>query len=144
MSSYLGPQTPPVLSYHGQCGPLPLLSLILSCLCVLGTNCLYSWCDRGFAGKTQLRRHHNNSRDSSYAVKKVNNFPVPSRNVTNQTLNSPWPGIMYLFPARESLLVTFQLETWKSPTFFTVYHCIYTLPDVYSNYIESNEMKLYL
>jgi hypothetical protein len=30
MSSYLGPQTPPVLSYQGHCGPLPLLSLILS------------------------------------------------------------------------------------------------------------------
>ncbi len=32
--------------------------------------------------------------------KKVNDFPVPSRDVTNQTL----PGIIILFPARESLV----------------------------------------
>jgi hypothetical protein len=38
--------------------------------------------------------------------KKVSHFPVHSRDVTYQTLpgNSPWPGIIKLFPARESLV----------------------------------------
>jgi hypothetical protein len=36
-----------------------------------------------------------------YTVKKVSDFPFPSRDVTNQ---SPWPGIIKLLPARESLV----------------------------------------
>jgi hypothetical protein len=41
--------------------------------------------------------------DGAVAVKKVNDFPVPSRDVTNLT-NSLWPGIIKLFPARENLV----------------------------------------
>jgi hypothetical protein len=37
-----------------------------------------------------------------HCKKKVSGFPVPSRDVTNQT---PWPGIIYLFHARESLVI---------------------------------------
>jgi hypothetical protein len=37
-----------------------------------------------------------------YTVKKGYPFPIPSRDVTNP--NSPWPGIIKLFPARESLV----------------------------------------
>jgi hypothetical protein len=36
--------------------------------------------------------------------KKVTDFPVPSRDVTSQP-NSPWPGIIQLFPAREILVI---------------------------------------
>ncbi len=36
-----------------------------------------------------------------HCKKKVSDFPVPSREVTNQT--PPWRGIIYLFPAGESL-----------------------------------------
>ncbi len=40
--------TPPPLSYHGQCGLLALLSLTLSVLCVAGWACLCpSWRVRG-------------------------------------------------------------------------------------------------
>jgi hypothetical protein len=39
-----------------------------------------------------------------YTVKKVTDFPFPSRNVTYQP-NSPWPGIIQIFPARESLVI---------------------------------------
>jgi hypothetical protein len=43
-----------------------------------------------------------------YTVKKANDFPVPSRDVTNQTLSncSPRPGRVWfkLFLARESLV----------------------------------------
>ncbi len=51
-----------------------------------------------------------------YTVKKVNGFPVPSRDVTNQTLsgreylNYSWPGRVWL--------VTSQLGTRKWLTFF--------------------------
>jgi hypothetical protein len=38
---------------------------------------------------------------SDYTVKKVNDFPVPSRDVTDQTL--PAAGIIKLFPSRERL-----------------------------------------
>jgi hypothetical protein len=34
--------------------------------------------------------------------------------------NSPWPGIIKLFPAREVWLVTSRLGTGKTITFFTV------------------------
>jgi len=34
--------------------------------------------------------------------KKVRDFPVPGRDVTNQTF--PWPGIFQLFPTKESLV----------------------------------------
>jgi hypothetical protein len=37
----------------------------------------------------------------SLHCKKVSDFSVHSRDVTNQT---PWPGIIKLFPARESLV----------------------------------------
>jgi hypothetical protein len=40
-----------------------------------------------------------------YTVKKVNDFPVPGRDVTNQTLSGRESfGIIKLFPARESLI----------------------------------------
>ncbi len=38
-----------------------------------------------------------------YTVKKVSDFPVPSRDVTNQTLPGR-PGKIVLYPARESLV----------------------------------------
>ncbi len=47
--------------------------------------------------------------------KKVGNFPLPSRDVTN----SPWPGIIYLFPARGSLEIAnlfLQCTQHSSPT----------------------------
>ncbi len=34
-----------------------------------------------------------------YTVKKISDFPVPSWDVT-----TPWPGIIELFPARDSLV----------------------------------------
>ncbi len=36
-----------------------------------------------------------------HTVKKVTDFPLPRRNVTEQTL---WPGIIKFFPARECLV----------------------------------------
>jgi hypothetical protein len=47
-----------------------------------------------------------------YIVKNFNRFPVPSRDVTNQTI---------LFPHRESWLATSWLGTGRLLTFFTVY-----------------------
>jgi hypothetical protein len=37
----------------------------------------------------------------------------------------PWPGIVKLFPARESLVSDFPARTGKSLTFFTVQHVQY-------------------
>ncbi len=51
----------------------------------------------------------------SDTVKKVSNFPVPSRDVINQTLPSG-EYFNYSRPGR----VTSRLETGKSLTFFTV------------------------
>jgi hypothetical protein len=42
----------------------------------------------------------------TYTVKKVNDFPLPRREITDQTL--PWPGIIKFFPARESLVSDIQ------------------------------------
>jgi hypothetical protein len=50
-------------------------------------------------------------------LKKVSDFPVPSRDVTNQT----WPGIIKLFLPGTVWFVTFRPETGKLVTFFTVY-----------------------
>jgi hypothetical protein len=58
----------------------------------------------------------------SYAVKKLNDFPVPSRDVTNQTLpcrekfNYSRPGRVWL--------VTSRLGTGKSFTFFYIVHFV--------------------
>jgi hypothetical protein len=52
-----------------------------------------------------------------HTVKKVMDFPVPSRKVTNQT---PWPGIIKLFPSRESVVSDFPAGDEKIYNFFTV------------------------
>jgi hypothetical protein len=49
--------------------------------------------------------------------KKVSNFPVPRRDVTHQ---SPWPGIIKLFPARVSLVSDIPAGTGKWLTFFFI------------------------
>jgi hypothetical protein len=51
-----------------------------------------------------------------YTVKKVTDFPVPSRDVTNQTLSGR-EKLKYFRPVRV-WLVTSRLGTGKSPTFF--------------------------
>jgi hypothetical protein len=51
--------------------------------------------------------------------KKVSDFPVPSRDVTNQTL--PERELLNYSPPGRVWLVTFRLGTRKSLTFFTVY-----------------------
>ncbi len=55
-----------------------------------------------------------------YTVKKVRGFPVPSRDVTYQTL--PWPGKIKLFPAMESMVGDIPAGDWENrEPFFTVY-----------------------
>ncbi len=51
-----------------------------------------------------------------YIVKKVTNFPLSAG---MSLTNSPWPGIIQIFPALESL--TSRLGRGTSLTFFTVY-----------------------
>jgi hypothetical protein len=41
--------------------------------------------------------------ESSYTVKKVNDFPVPSLDACHSS-NPPWAGIIKFFPSRESLV----------------------------------------
>ncbi len=55
-----------------------------------------------------------------YTVKKVTDFPVLSRDVTNQT-NSPWPKMIKLFPDRESLDSDILAEDGEIATLF--YQC---------------------
>jgi hypothetical protein len=54
-----------------------------------------------------------------YTVKKVGRFPVPRRDVNKP--NSPWPGIMKIFPSIESLVSDIPAGKGKRQTFFTVY-----------------------
>jgi hypothetical protein len=58
-----------------------------------------------------------------YTVKKVTDFPVLSRDVTNQT-NSPWPGMIKLFPEREVWIVTSRLRTGKIANVFLTVYCV--------------------
>jgi hypothetical protein len=48
--------------------------------------------------------------------KKGYRFPVPSRDVTNLIL--PWPGMIKLFPARESLVGDITTEEGKNDNLF--------------------------
>jgi hypothetical protein len=60
-----------------------------------------------------------------HTVKKVSDFSLPLQEC--HLSNSPRPGIIKLFPARESLVrVTSRLGTGKSLTFFTV-HLLFKL-----------------
>jgi hypothetical protein len=49
--------------------------------------------------------------------KKVRGFPVPSRDVTGHC-HSPWPGIMKLFTARESLVSDIPAVDGKTANLF--------------------------
>ncbi len=59
------------------------------------------------------------SYDGPYTVKKVSGFPVPSAG--RHSPNSPWPGKIKLFPARESLVSDIPPGDGKTQTFFL--HC---------------------
>jgi hypothetical protein len=54
-----------------------------------------------------------------YTVKKVCDFPVPSQAGCHKP-NSPWPGIIKLFPARESLVSDNPAGDGKIANLFTV------------------------
>jgi hypothetical protein len=75
------------------------LSLIRKILDSPGTA-VYGTCTK-FTMVTMVRRPHPESR---MHWKKGLRYSHPSRDVTNQTLPSPWSGIIKLFPARESLV----------------------------------------
>jgi len=58
-----------------------------------------------------------------YTVKKVTDFPVLCRDVTNQT-NSHWPGIIKLFPDRESLDSDIPAEDGEVANLFLIVYCV--------------------
>jgi hypothetical protein len=59
----------------------------------------------------------------AYTVKKVNDFPVPRRDVTDQTI--PWPEIIKFFPARENLVSDIPAGDGKSINFFYSVYLVY-------------------
>jgi hypothetical protein len=62
----------------------------------------------------------------SYTVKKGYRFSRPQRGC--HWPNSPWPGMIRLFPARERLVSDILAGAWKiANLFFTVYYYMYVL-----------------
>jgi hypothetical protein len=55
-----------------------------------------------------------------YTEKEVNNFPIPSRDVTNLTFPGGGDNLIIPGQKRRFWLVTYQLGTGNSQTFFTV------------------------
>jgi hypothetical protein len=59
--------------------------------------------NRQYSVTVTIKKHNYEFWKFHYSVKNVSDFPVPSRDVTYQTLPA-WLGIIKLFPARESLV----------------------------------------
>ncbi len=95
---------------------------------------------------------------TAYTVKKVSGFPGPSRDVTYQTLpgrkllnysrpergchlpNSTWPGIVKLFPARESLVSDILAGERKTANLF--YSVFYTVSRILASKLSDKSLDL--
>ncbi len=84
-------------------------TLLLCVLCGLNDR-LHSFPQQQ-VGDSYLHHLSDSTVTNLYTVKKVSNFPVPSRDVTNQPL-------IKFFPVRESLIRDIPARDVKSLTFF--------------------------